>query len=87
VGMPTIHDCAASLIDASEAAMTNAGELEIAALRTGRRRHATIALRHGARIGSTRILIGRNYPYSLYVRTHRIDPSISNSLPVLSFLQ
>jgi len=31
VGMATIHDGAASLIDAIEAAMTDAGELELAA--------------------------------------------------------
>ena len=31
VGMAAIHDSAASLIDAIEAAMTDAGELELAA--------------------------------------------------------
>ena len=38
--MAAIHDGAASLIDAIDAAMTDAGEFELATWRTGHRRRA-----------------------------------------------
>jgi hypothetical protein len=42
--MAAIHDGAGSLIDAIEVAMTDAGELELSAWRSGRRRQAAGAL-------------------------------------------
>jgi hypothetical protein len=59
VGMAAIHSGAASLIDAIETAMTDAGELKLGALRGERRRHAA-----GAFLWRTKCVL-RNLPGAL----------------------